>query len=186
MPETHGTQRIRQIGLIMHRNTYLLVSLLAVIAALLIGVNLGRKFTPVAPSVSIPSPTPIDLTAGQPAQTGLKTYRNTFCKVAFDYPMALTVLENASGSAAFTGTNPDDGILLTCQKDIPKPSVSEGSSEEMRVGTIAAKLYHTQSASDGASIDSLIFRHPGIKLDVFLAGTGEAFRTLISSITLIP
>lgn len=180
----------------MHRNTYLLVSLLAVIAALLIGVNVGRQFIPSSPSSSLVSPTPSVLPSGQPAQTNLKTYRNTFCKVAFDYPMALTVLENASGSAAFTqphsneagftGTNPDDGILLTCQKDIPKPTVSEGSSEEMRVGTIAAKLYHTQSASDGASIDSLIFRHPGIKLDVFLAGTGDAFRKLISSITLIP
>ena len=98
----------------------------------------------------------------------------------------LTVLENASGSAAFTGTNPDDGILLTCQKDIPKPALSTESKEAIRIGTIAATLYHTPSASPGASIDSLIFRHPGTKLDIFLAGSGEAFRKLISSITLIP
>lgn len=170
----------------MHRNTYLLVSLLAVIAALLIGVNLGRKFTPATPSVSIPSTTPIDLTAGQPVQTDVKPYRNSFCRVVFDYPAALVVLENASGSAAFTAKNPDDGILMTCQKNIPKPTVSASSIEDIRIGTTAAKLYHTQLATDSASVDSLIFRHPGTTLDVFLAGTGESFRRLITSITLLP
>ncbi|MDP1723038.1 MAG: hypothetical protein Q8L37_07670 [Candidatus Gottesmanbacteria bacterium] len=170
----------------MYRNTYLLVSLLAVIAALLIGVNLGRKLTPATPSSSISFPTPTVLTTGQSIPSDVKPYRNSFCNVAFDYPASLRVLENASGSAAFTGNNPDDGILMTCQKNIPKPMVSESSIEDIRVGTTAAKLYHTQLATDSASVDSLIFRHPGTKLDVFLAGRGEAFRKLISSITLLP
>lgn len=170
----------------MHRNTYLLVTLLAVIAALLVGVNIGRQFIPASGSLSVLSPTPPLLPSDQTVQSDLKSYRNNFCKVAFDYPGTFTIFENASGSAAFTGDNPDDGIILTCQKDVPKPSVSSQSMETVRIGSIAATLYHTQTASDGASIDSLIFRHPATKLDVFLAGTGEIFRKMISSLSLLP
>ncbi|MBI4066155.1 hypothetical protein HY411_00400, partial [Candidatus Gottesmanbacteria bacterium] len=57
--------------------------------------------------------------------------------------------------------------------------------EDIRIGSVAAKLYHTQSASDGAAIDSLIFRHPGTKLDVFLAGTGEVFQKLLKTLTIL-
>lgn len=170
----------------MHRNTYLLVILLAVIAALLIGVNVGRQFTPAALPISLLSPTPAVDPSHQPAQSDLKSYRNAFCKVAFDYPFTLTVLENASGSAAFTGKNSDDGIILTCQKNVPRPDASQGRTEDISIGSVSATLYRAQSASEGATIDSLIFRHPATKLDVFLAGTGEAFRNLILSITLIP
>ncbi|MEK7543239.1 MAG: hypothetical protein AAB557_00040 [Patescibacteria group bacterium] len=166
------------------RNTYLLISILAVIAALMIGINIGRRFQ--SSGAFTPSPQPRITPTIQIVVPAVKNYRNNFCKVAFDYPNTFTVLENASGSAAFTGENPDDGIIITCQKDIPKPSVSSQSTEDIRIGSVAATLYHTQTASDGASIDSLIFRHPMTKLDVFLAGTGEVFRKLISSITLLP
>ncbi len=170
----------------MHRNTYFLVSALAVIAALIVGVNIGRKFAPPAPALptsptATPSPSQADA-----AQGAVKPYRNTYCKVTFDYPSTLTVLENTSGSAAFTGPNADDGILLTCQKGIPRPAIAQENIEDVRIGTVAAKLYHTQEARDGATIDSLIFRHPGTKLDVFLAGTGEVFRRLITTLAILP
>ncbi len=170
----------------MHRNTYLLVSALAVIAALVVGVNIGRQFTASTPTVPTgPTTTPSPSPSGT-AQTTTKPYRNTFCNVVFDYPSTLTVLENASGSAAFTGPRAEDGILLTCQKDIPRPAIAREDIEDVRIGSISAILYHTQEASDGAAIDSLIFRHPGTKLDVFLAGTGETFRTVISTLRLLP
>lgn len=158
----------------MHRNTYLLVSVLAVIAALVIGINIGRQ---VATSPS-PTPTPI-VTPPQEEViiSKIKPYRNEFCKVAFDYPGNFSLLENASGSAAFTGPAADEGILLTCQKDIPRPAETKETVEDVRIGSVAAKLYNNQS---------LIFRHPGTKLDVFLAGSGEAFRKLISSVSLLP
>lgn len=176
------------------RNTYLFISILAVIAALMIGINIGRQF-PVSDAGISPLPSPVTPTI-QMVESVTKNYRNNFCKVAFDYPGTFTIFENASGSAAFTqpqrrgagftGSTTDDGIILTCQKDIPRPGVSSQSMETVRIGSVAATLYHTQTASDGASIDSLIFRHPMTKLDVFLAGTGEVFRKLISSITLLP
>lgn len=155
----------------MHRNTYLLVSLLAVIAALIIGVNIGRQAkTPetIQPQLS-PTPTII-------APLTVKPYSNAFCKVAFDYPANFTYLESASGSAAFTNPKGDDGILLTCQKDIPRPAITEKNIEDIQIGSVAAKLYNKQS---------LIFRHPTTHLDVFLAGTGEVFKKLLRTLTIL-
>lgn len=156
----------------MHKNTYLLVSVLAVVAALVIGVNIGRQVkTPQ--TAQLPStPTPTTVAASKPLP-----YRNSFCKVAFDYPASFTFLESASGSAAFTNPKGDDGIILTCQKDIPRPAETKENIEDIQIGSVAGKLYNNQS---------LIFRHPGTKLDVFLAGTGEVFRKLISSVSLLP
>lgn len=165
----------------MHRNTYLLVSVLAVIAALVIGVNIGRqiKTQDTLQPQSLPSPSPKIIVAS------VKPYLNSFCKVTFTYPATLTVLENASGSAAFTGPAAGDGILLTCQKEIPRPAITQENVEELRIGSVAAKLYHTQSDKDGTPIDSLIFRHPGTKLDVFLAGSGEIFQNLLKTLTIL-
>lgn len=155
----------------MHRNTYLLVSALAVLAALVVGVNVGRQLSSSpAPEIATTTPT------ATPLSSAAKPYRNTYCKVAFDYPGTLTVLENASGSAAFTGPNTDDGILLTCQKDIPRPAITEENIEDIQIGSVAAKLYNKQT---------LIFRHPGTKLDVFLSGTGEVFQTLLTTLTIL-
>lgn len=170
----------------MYRNTYLLVSSLAVFAALLIGVNIGRRFQAAESGSASPSSFPETKQSVGTSNAVTKSYVNAFCKIGFDYPETLTVLENASGSAAFSGKNADEGILLTCQKNIPLPNVSLDAIEPIKVGSVAANLYHIQTASDGATMDSLIFRHPTTNLDVFLAGSGEVFRKLISSITLLP
>ena len=163
----------------MHKNTYLLVSILAVVAALVIGVNIGRQVKS-SQTMQLPStPTP---TAAVIATT--KPYRNSFCKVAFDYPASFTFLESASGSAAFTNPNGDDGILMTCQKDIPRPIETKENTQDIQIGSVSAKLYHGQQEKDGSVIDSLIFHHPGTKLDVFFAGTGEDFQNLLQTLTI--
>ena len=163
----------------MHKNTYLLVSILAVVAALVIGVNIGRqvKVPQTIPSQLSPTPTVVP-----PLTT--KPYRNSFCKVAFDYPASFTFLESASGSAAFSNTTGNDGIILTCQKDIPRPIETKENTQDIQIGSVSAKLYHGQQEKDGSVIDSLIFRHPGTKLDVFLAGTGEVFQNLLKTLTI--
>lgn len=167
----------------MHRNTYLLVSSLAVIAALVIGVHIGRQFRVPDRSLPVPIPASPPLVTSAPVpQPPTKGYRNVFCKVSFDYPSAFTLLESATGSAAFTGPGGQDGILLTCQKDIPRPAITQENIEDIRIGSVSAKLYHTQSASDGATIDTLIFRHPATKLDVFLAGTSETLKNILATL----
>lgn len=170
----------------MHRNTFLLVITLSVVAALLVGVNIGRRLPSTQSTDSI-SLTTTPSSAAQPDATPItKSYQNRFCRVAFDYPSDLILLENASGSAVLTGKKAEDGIILTCQKQIPRPDGSGGKAEQILIGSVSATLYHDQVASEGAVIDSVIFRHPGTKLDVFLAGTGEVFRKLIASLSLFP
>lgn len=146
------------------------MSILAVVAALVIGVNIGRQVQApqTAQLPSTPSPTTV-------VNTDPLSYRNSFCKVAFDYPPSFTFLESASGSAAFTSANGDDGIILTCQNDVPRPAETNETVEDIRIGTVAAKLYNNQY---------VIFRHPGTKLDVFLAGSGEVFQNLLKTLTI--
>lgn len=168
----------------MQRNTYLFVSFLAVIAALLVGVNIGRvtstSSTPQEPTqmTGIPSPTSSGLQ--------VKAYNNAYCRVRFEYPDTFTQLESASQAAAFRGPKDGEGLLFTCQKDIPKPSVTEENTEDVRIGSVSGTIYHTRSTKDETVIDSLIIRHPATKLDIFLAGSGQVFKDVVSSLTLIP
>ncbi len=172
----------------MHRNTYFLVSILAVLAALVVGVNIGRMAAPPPTSQSSTQdesgPTPSVIST--PSEPQLKTYRNSYCRIRFDYPDNYTQLESASQAAAFRGPGRGEGILLTCQKDIPRPSVTQENIEDIRISSVSGKIYHTQSAKDGTIVDSLIVRHPVTKLDIFLAGSGQVFKDVVSTLTLTP
>lgn len=170
----------------MHRNTYLLVSILAVIAALVVGVNIGRMASsspttqaPIEVQI-IPSPNPT------PSGPQVKTYRNSYCQISVEYPDSFTQLESASQAAAFRGPGAGAGILLTCQKDIPRPSVTQENIEDILISSVSGKIYHTKSTKDGTVVDSLIIRHPKTKLDIFVAGSGQVFRDVVSSLTFTP
>ncbi len=173
----------------MPRNTFVIVSLLAVFAALVIGVNMGKRFANPAPPPTggpLPSPT-IDLSPSPtPAQT--MTYRSVACSISFDYPVRLTKQETpASMSAIFTDLqNANAMIVFTCQKDIPKPPLSTDKIEAMKIGSISGTLYHDANAKDGKPIDKLIFRHPKTGFDIFLAGLGPTFQHAIDSLKILP
>lgn len=156
----------------MHRNTYLLVSVLAVVAALVIGVNVGRNVTNSDTDNRVEQ---VPSVTQAPLEASTMRYQNAFCKVEFDYPASLAVFESASGSAAFTGANAGEGILLTCQQNIPRPDVGEENTEEVRIGSVAATLYRD-------SVDSLIFRHPATKLDVFIASAPQMLQKIIETL----
>lgn len=167
----------------MHRNTYLLVIVLAVFAALLIGVNIGKRLQ----KQPFPTPTPAS-PAGGPTPT-IQTYTDTYCGFSLVYPAGYTVLENASGSAILNSTaDKTQSITLTCQKSIPRPPLSGDKIESFAIpaGSISATLYHDSSASDGTPIDALIFRHPTNGMDVFVAGYGDAFNAAIKTLQIIP
>lgn len=164
----------------MHRNTLLLVALLAVVAALLVGINVGRSIN--RPEVS-QSPTPT------PTPTPTLAYLSaSACGVSFSYPNFLKGMESSTSGAILINTaNPNDSIVIVCQKDIPRVPLPPEKIETIPLtgtASISAKLYHDASQKDGAPIDKLIFTHPKTKLDVLLAGFGPVFRDLIASLKL--
>lgn len=174
----------------MHRNTFILVAVLGIIAALVIGVNIGRKtvietkseldtaniITNQQSIPPIPSPTPSIV---------LLSYSSSQCGITFSYPATLSKLEADAGAAVFIDTqNPGQSIAVTCQADIPRPPLKNEFIETISVGSISAKLYHDASEKDGEKMDKLIFEHPKTKLDTFISGYGTNYQTILRTLTI--
>jgi len=173
----------------MHKNTFLVVAFLAVFAALVIGVNIGRRLNPAqTPLPPVPSPT---LPAPSPAV--LQIYKNPICGLTFSYPDSLTKEEDASGSAAFSNSSSGQQIaVVTCQNEIPRPAILPTKVETLRItndlatSSVSAKLYHDSSAKDGTPVDVVIWRTPDTTFDVYIAGYGETFNQILQTIRLLP
>lgn len=169
----------------MHRNTYILVSALAVLAALVIGVNFGKK---IQPSLTV-SPTPIVTSIPSPS---IQSFVDSACGFSLQYTGEFSLMDSASGSAILTNTqDKSQSVVMTCQKNIPRSPLPPEKIEAVTLPTItgasvSAKLYHDSSGKDGAPIDALIFTHPTSKLDVFIAGYGGAFNAILKTIQVIP
>jgi len=177
----------------MHKNTYLLLTALAIFAALIVGINIGKNFQPKTPPIattdeqsssstieqsnnsSIPSPTP-DLIMHQ--------FISKECAIEFSYNKDFQYKEPATGSAVFSNTKDEtDLFAFVCQKNIPRPALTKENIEEFKVGSISAKLYHDTNAKDGTPMDKFIFTNPKNKLDIFLSATNkDTLQSLISSI----
>lgn len=171
----------------MHRNTYVVVSILAVLAALVVGVNVGKKISP-APT----EPSPVTPTLAPSPEPQFQTYVNTICGFSIQYGNEFSLSDNASGSAILaTGDDQSTSIAMTCQKNIPRPPIPADKMESRTFTTTtgastSATLYHDESAKDGTPMDALIFTHPTRKLDIFIAGYGTAFNALIKTIQILP
>lgn len=166
----------------MHRNTFLLVLTLSIVAALLVGVNIGRKFRPTddQPLADTPVATPTASTVV--AQT---TFTSSTCGISLTLPPGTTVAAEATNGAQFV--NPDATVvLLGCEKDIPKLALPPEKIETIQVASIAAKLYHTTSTKDGTPFDALIFTNPKNSMDIYLTGLGSTFSAIVKSITILP
>ncbi len=171
----------------MHRNTYILVSILAVVAALVVGVNFGKKISPTAEPT--PRPEADQPLAGTPEKT-TTLFTSTFCGFSLEFPSTFTLMESASGSAIMNHpSDKNQSIVATCQKDIPGVPLPPDKIESLVVtaptgASISAKLYHDASPQDGTPIDALIFTHPS-GMDVFIAGFGPAFDAAIKSLRIL-
>jgi hypothetical protein len=101
-------------------------------------------------------------------------------------------MENASGSAILhNAADSTQAITLTCQKAIPRPALPANKIETFTIpatggASVSAKLYLDNSASNGASIDAVIFHHPTNGMDGFIAGFGSAFDDAIKTIQILP
>ncbi len=169
----------------MHRNTYLLLIFLAITAAVVTGVNLtkGRE-TPVASTIPIPSP------ITQPTEP--TEYVLPGCGISFTVPKDHTALEGPGTNVVFTSNTGKGSVMVTCQKNIPRPSLTSDKTEKLafdvpgdKPATISAVLYHDTEAKNGTPIEKLIFKHPVNGLDIFISGTGESFQTVIRQLSII-
>jgi len=165
----------------MHRNTFFLVLILSVLAALLIGVNIGRKFqpTPEEPVTTASVPTPI------PTQKPQETiFTNSLCGISLTLPPGVTVTAEASNSATFVSAD-TNVIMFACEKEIPRIALPADKMETLKVASMSATLYHTSSPKDGTLFDALIFRNPKTAMDIYLSGLGSTFSGVINSMELM-
>ncbi|OGG11805.1 hypothetical protein A2Z00_01935 [Candidatus Gottesmanbacteria bacterium RBG_13_45_10] len=179
----------------MHRNTYIVVILLAVFAALVVGVNLGKRFSSPAPSSE--TPTPVVTTQANPTPTAtpaatLVPYTNQTCAITFQYPSSLGIINPATSAAVLTDpANGGNTLAIACQKDIPRIPLPEEKIEtriipnSTNASSVSAKLYHSASAKDGLPMDALIFRNPKIRMDIFISGFGDSFNQIIRSLRIL-
>lgn len=162
----------------MHRNTFLLVLILSIVAALLIGVNIGRKFSNPTEEIALVTPTPIPTKSPQPT-----LFTSTNCGISLTLPPGTTVEAEATNGAQFV--SPDASVVVFgCEKEIPRIAIPTEKIETVRVASVSAKLYHTTSPKDGTPFDALIFTNPTNTMDVYLAGLGSTFSAIIRSIEL--
>lgn len=158
----------------MPRNTAVLVFFLTILAAIVVGVNL---FKPKEPIADINPPAPV----ATPTQSVL-SYQNDTCGIQFQYPNTVNKLENTSGALFSDPTSTTSAVIVTCQEEIPRVPLPKDKMETVAIGTYSATLYHDASPKDGTPIDKLIFTHPRLNLDVYIAGTGDLFGQIVSSL----
>ncbi|MFZ2024754.1 MAG: hypothetical protein WAV51_00515 [Microgenomates group bacterium] len=166
----------------MHKNTFILVVFLAIIASLLVGFNVGNKLQKQPPATI--QPTGIVAVSPTPSPVIMTPYTNNYCRISLSYPKSMTVTEPATGSAKFATTN--DIVILVCQNDIPGIAVEDKNTETISIGSISGTLYHTATPKDGTPIDVLILQHPRTGMDVLVSGIGSSFNAIVNSLTLTP
>lgn len=169
----------------MQRNTLLFTAFLAVVAALLIGFNLGRTIPPQPSASTLPT----QITTPSPTFAYLI---GSTCGVSFQYPNTLTPMESSTSGTVFANlSNPDSSVIVVCQKDIPRVALPPDKIESITIpaasgtASISARLYHDTSAKDGSPADKLIFTHPKTGLDVFIGGFGPVFTQFITTLKLL-
>lgn len=168
----------------MHKNTLLLTAALAVIAAFLVGVNIGRSL----PTAQRPGPSPTPSTTPIPTPVLLSAET---CGISYRYPNTLRPFESSqSGTVLTHATKPEESIVIVCQERIPREPVAGDNIETLVIhaatgsASVSATLYHDTAEKDRTPVNKLIFTHPKTGLDVLVAGFGEAFTQLVASLRL--
>jgi len=150
---------------------------------------------PASPSgtIKIPESTmsakttiPVQKTAGGSAVS--KIFTSPTCKITFTTPLAYTIVSEDAGGMMTNPQVPNDIIMISCEKEsITKPTVSSEKMETKTLkGGITANLYHDQSSKDNSPIEVLLFHHPNIGKDIFIAVSGTAMPSIIATLSLLP
>ncbi len=168
----------------MHKNTFFLVLILAVIAALLVGVNIGKKFQPLAETL-IPTQPASASNAVETNTASPTLFTSPNCGITLTLPQGTSATEVATNSAQFVSAD-STVVAFGCEKEIPSIALPPEQMETIQVASIEGTLYHTNTPKDGTPMDVLLFRNPEKSMDVFLAGLGSTFSAIINSLTILP
>lgn len=192
----------------MAKGVIILLFMLGIIAALLVGINIGKKIcnpdsslpqptVNIQPSTTTPptiiiTPTPevsssATLSATPVKKTaGTSTFTDRTCGVSFSYPgsyMKQTSVNNQS--TIFTDPdNPDTAIAVACATTIPRPPISSDKIEAITVANIAATLYHDKNPN-GDPRDEVIVKNPYNDMEVIIAGYGPTYQTILRNIRFV-
>ncbi len=170
----------------MHRNTYLLLILLTIFAAIVAGVNIAKPQSGEPNQINLPE-------TAQPTPTPRPTVYNLgSCGISLIVPPNYTTIDGPESTVVLTGPSAGDTIIVTCQKNIPRPPLPAAKIERLVFdiaeppgASITATLYHDVSSRDATPVDKLIFRNPKNGLDIFVSGTGEGFQSLIRNLSIL-
>lgn len=181
----------------MAKGTITFLVILALVATLLLGINVGKKLgisqrtnnkeqititvTP-SPSITITPTQTATPSAVMKKSTSITTYTDASCGFSFSYPGSF-IKQKSTNQQTTILTDPDDSsatIAATCAASIPRPPVSSDKIEAITINGVNALLYHDQN-SDGSPRDEVIAKHPVTGMEIIIAGYGENFQQALSS-----
>lgn len=179
----------------MAKATLLLLTLLALIATLLFGINIGKKIeqwqqtpspTPkkvITPPKSKASFTPTKTASPSAIPKDKMVYRNTNCGYEIVYPKSWIKTEYDARSIALAESQATESsrVAIVCTTEIPKPPLPPDKIEKITLSTISATLYHDSSPLDGSPLDEVIATIPGKNMEIFIAGFGDSLQEILSS-----
>lgn len=181
----------------MAKGTVIFLSILAVIALLLLGINIGKKIsTPSSvsvaptlynsqPTVYVPSPTVAPTVANQSPITdnqSMSTFTDSSCGYSFSYPGSFMRQETVNKKSVIyvDPKNPKIVIAATCETTLPRPPLSPDKQETVTLGGTTGTLYH-DTDTNGNPRDEIFVKHPTNGMEIVIAGYGEIFQTIRST-----
>ncbi|OGG06308.1 hypothetical protein A3D05_01365 [Candidatus Gottesmanbacteria bacterium RIFCSPHIGHO2_02_FULL_40_24] len=197
----------------MPKQTLAVILALTAVAALLIGINIGKKLgvsqylsqtapTPAPlsdineiPSPTVNFPTPVtesiidELTYEQDRdiKSGSSSYTDKSCGFTLTYTGSYLEQNSQNGKSTII-TNPDnpqETIITACQDEIPKPPLPPEKIENITLDGVLARLYHDTSSKDGSPRDEVIVTHPTLFHEIIIAGYGRTFNEAVTSFKFI-
>ncbi len=174
----------------MPKNTFILVALLAVVAAIITGVNLMKPKEalkePARAAPIIPPPSQGTPSAQQKQAPGT-AFESTTCGVAFSSPETHEKFGDPTTNGVFfvNASDQNDATYIGCLKSVPRPTVTPDKIEKITVASVSGTLYHDASEKSGKPVNKLIFTHPKNGLEVLIVGYGSGFDQIVSSLTIL-
>ncbi len=175
----------------MAKGTIIVLSVLAVIAVLLFGINLGKKLNSVSntPQPTITQTTQPTVTTEQKATTdtnATSTFTDETCGYTFSYPGSYIRQKTSNQKSVIyvDASNPKISIAASCAPTLPRPAVEEEGQEMVTLDGVNGILYHDKDPY-GNPRDDIFVKHPTNGMEIVITGYGETFDQVRSSFRFI-